>query len=306
MVFKKIIFIVGPTGVGKTSVAYFLAKRLKSEIISCDSMQVYKGISILTNKPSQEIIKNVPHHLIGVVSPLKDFDVVQFRRRALRAMAVILRKKKIPIIVGGSGLYMKILLDGIFENNAQNARLRKKLEREAKIKGSAFLFEQLKEKDPHAAEKIHPNDTRRIIRALEVCLLTGKPISELQKNHQGLWGKFDIHLFALNRDRNELYQMIDERVDNMFNQGALEEVKRLARKRLSKTANAIIGVKEIKGFLKGEYDLERTKYLIKLNTRHYAKRQLTWFRRESRLEWIMLDKNSAPGAVALKIMKGLK
>ncbi len=303
MDFRKIIFVVGPTGVGKTAVVYFLAKRLKGEIVSCDSMQVYKEISIVNNKPSKEILKSVPHHLINIVSVTKDFDVVQFRRRTLRTLLAINRKNRIPIISGGSGLYMKVLLDGIFENSARNLLLRKKLEHEADKKGSAFLYEQLREKDPQAADKIHPHDTRRIIRALEVFIINKKPISELQKRRQGIWGKFDISIFALNRDRSELYQIINNRVEDMFKEGALQEVRRLQKKKLSKTAAAIIGVKEIRGFLNGEYDLERTKYLIKLNTRHYAKRQLTWFRRDTRLKWINVNKEATPKEIASTIIK---
>jgi len=289
---KKIIFIVGPTAVGKTEVALLLAKKLEAEIISCDSMQVYQEINIASNKPSTKILKEIPHHLINTVSITKEFDVVSFRKKAVEAINKIHKKNKIPIIVGGSGLYMQVLLDGIFKGPKKNERLRQELEKEAQAKGEQVLYQRLQELDPRAAAKIHPHDRKRIIRALEVFLTARKPISELQKNRQGLWGKFDIKIFALNRDRQELYESIDKRVEWMFQDGLVGEIQGLLPKKWSRTAEGLLGIKDVKGYLKGEYDLERAKYLMKLNTRHYAKRQLTWFRKDKRIQWLMMDKEN--------------
>ena len=306
MPLKKIIFIVGPTSVGKTALSAVLARKLKAEVISCDSMQVYKEISVVNNKPPKKLLKEVPHHLVGILSIRKDFDVAAFRKKTREVIRRIQEKSKIPLIVGGSGLYVKILLDGIFEKNAKNEGLRRTLEAEAKEKGSQVLHEQLKKVDPKAASKIHPHDTKRIIRALEVFLLTKKPISKLQKTRQGLWGNYDIRVFFLDRERDELYRRIDGRVEEMFEQGLVEEIKGLSDEKWSKTAGAMIGLKEVRGFLSGEYGLERAKELMKQNTRRYAKRQLTWFRRDERFKRIPVGEKETPKDIAEKILKHIR
>lgn len=300
---KKIIFLVGPTAVGKSEVALSLAKQLNGEIISCDSMQVYREVHIASDKPSKEILRAIPHHLVNVVSIVKDFDVAVFRKKVLTTIASIHRKKKIPIIVGGSGLYMSILLDGIFAGQKKDERLRARLEKEAKEKGNSALYQRLQQADPEAAKKIHPNDRRRMIRALEVFLMAQKPISQLQKSRRGLWGQYDIQMFALTRDRQQLYEAINQRVDQMFESGVIDEIESLAKKKWSKTAQRIIGVDEIKDFLAKKHDLERTKYLMKLKTRHYAKRQLTWFRRDQRLEWILINGKDTPQKISETIIR---
>ena len=303
MVFKKIIFIVGPTAVGKTSVSLQLARKISGEIISCDSMQVYKEISIASNKPSSEDLKRVPHHLVNIVSVKKEFDVAHFRKKAVRSIQMIHSKAKIPIVVGGSGMYMSVLLDGIFEGGAKDLNLRKKLETEAQEKGSEYLHRKLLEVDFTAAQRIHPNDQKRIIRALEVFEGRQKTISSLQKKRSGLWGKFNIKIFALNRRREELYELINQRVEDMFTGGIIEEIKKLSKMNLSKTAQGVIGIKEVQGFLNGDYDIERAKYLLKLNTRRYAKRQLTWFRKDKRLKWIMIEPENFISKIVSRIME---
>ncbi len=300
---KKIIFVVGPTAVGKTEVAVSLAKKIKGEIISCDSMQVYKEVRIASNKPSEADLREVPHHLLDVVSVEEEFDVAAFRRMALEAMAGILKRNKIPLIVGGSGLYLQVLLDGIFTGPSRDEKLRKELEAQAKSDGREALYAQLKKVDPKSAEKIHPHDLRRIIRALEVALTTHSLISTLQEERDGLWGKYDIQIFALNRPRERLYELINTRVDVMFKEGIVLEIQELLAKPWSHTAESIIGVKEIRSFLNGEIDLERTKYLMKLKTRHFAKRQLTWFRAEERLKWIMINEDQPLSEVTQLIEK---
>lgn len=286
---NPIIFITGPTAIGKSEVAFLLAKQLGGEIISCDSVQIYNEINIVSNKPSQSVLNQIPHHLINVVSVEDYFDVVKFNQLALESLKQIQSRNKVPIIVGGSGMYMQVLLDGIFDGPPRNEELRKRLQAQADQEGNEALYQQLLTKDPEAARKFHPNDTKRIIRALEVLLQTGEPISQLQKQHQGLWGSYDIHLFGLNRDRQQLYEMINARTEEMFAQGLVEEIRSLQGRSLTATVQRIIGIKEVQGFLNKEYDLERAKYLMKLNTRHFAKRQWTWFRREDRIEWIELE-----------------
>lgn len=300
---QRIIFVVGPTAVGKSAVALVLAEKIKGEIISCDSMQVYREVSIASNKPSSGDLKKVPHHLIDSVSITEDFDVGHFQQKALAAIKAIHAKGNIPVIVGGSGMYMTILLDGIFVDGRKDFSLRKDLEVQAQQEGSEILYKKLLKADPEAANKIHPRDTRRIIRALEVFTLGHQPISVLHKKRQGLWGKFDIKIFALNRARAELYDLINRRVEEMFETGLVDEIKQLLKMKLSQSAQQIIGIKEMKGFLDGQYDLERAKYLLKLHTRRYAKRQLTWFRKDKRLEWVMIDSIETPVQTAQRILE---
>ncbi len=283
---SAIIFIAGPTAVGKTDVALALAQKLKGEIVSCDSMQAYKEASIASNKPSAGQLKKVKHHLLGIVSVKKEFDVAAFQKKAFAAIKGILRRGKTPIVAGGSGMYMQVLLDGIFDRAQKNDRLRGKLAEELASSGADVLYSRLRQVDPPAAAKIHPNDHRRVIRALEVFELKKQPISEVKKNRKGLWGTYPIKVFALNRQREELYSRINARVEEMFAGGLVDEMKKISTMKLSKTAQGMIGLKEVSGFLRGEYDLERAKYLLKRNTRHFAKRQLTWFRKDKRLQWI--------------------
>lgn len=294
----KIIFIVGPTAVGKSDVAFCLAQHIQGEIVSCDSMQIYKEIDVASNKPSQDVLSSIPHHLVNILSIEKEYDVAQFNQRALGTINDIHSRNHVPIIVGGSGMYMQVLLDGIFEGGARNDALRKDLRDQARQCGKQFIYDKLKEMDPVAAEKIHPNDERRVIRALEICMTKKIAISQLQKNRTGLWGTYDIRLFALDRERRELYQMIDKRVERMFQEGVVEEIKKLNDVLWGKTAVKIIGIQEIQGFLRGQYNLEEVKDLIKLNTRHLAKRQLTWFRRENRLEWITVGFEDTPEKIS--------
>lgn len=301
----KIIFVVGPTAVGKSEAALILARELKGEIISCDAMQVYREISIATSKPSPAMLKKIPHHLVNSQSVEDEFDVARFNDQALAAISSIIKKGKVPIVTGGSGLYMQVLLDGIFKGGGKDPQVRAELEQEAEAKGNEALYTKLKKVDPAAALKIHPSDRRRLIRALEVFATTRQPISQAQKSREGLWGKYDIRIFALNRARAELYARINQRVEEMLAAGLVDEIKKLGKYQLSLTAGRIIGVKEIDGYLKGEYDIERAKYLIQLNTRHLAKRQLTWFRKDQRLEWILTGETDSPETVAGKIREAL-
>ena len=289
---NPILFIVGPTAVGKTQLALDLAKKLDGEIISCDAMQVYKEINIASAKPSTKELKNIKHHCLNLVSVTEDFDVAKFRKFALDAIEAIHKKGKIPIVVGGSGMYMSVLLDGIFEQAAKNDALREKLERQIKKEGTAVLYERLKNLDPQAAVKIHVNDAKRIVRALEVMGTTQKPISHLQQKRQGLWGQYEIKIFGLERPRTQLYSRVEERIEQMFEHGLVEEIKKISKKTLSPTAKTLIGVPEVQGYLQEEYDLAQAKYLMKLHTRHYVKRQMTWFRRDKRIEWVQVKEST--------------
>jgi tRNA dimethylallyltransferase len=283
-----IIFILGPTGVGKSDFAIRLAKKIKGEIISCDSMQAYKGMAIISQQPPPEARDIIPHHLVGILSPSKEWSAANFAENAYRLVEDIIQRRRVPLIVGGTGLYARAFIKGLFPSPAKDGRLRKKLYKEATAKGRKKIYNKLLKVDPSYASRIHPNDLRRIIRALEVYELTGKPISEHHASTKGIEDRYKTLIFVLNRKRKELYKRIDERVEEMFNRGVVEEVKRLRRQKISQTAKAALGYDEIDDYIKGKSNLERTKELVKRNTRHYAKRQLTWFRKEQNARWLEL------------------
>jgi tRNA dimethylallyltransferase len=301
-----VIFLVGPTAIGKTETALYLAKKINAEIISCDSMQIYKGMDIITSKPAITVRKRVCHYLIDIVSPVKQYNVVNYRREAVKKIKEILRKGKMPLFVGGTGLYMSVVIDGIFKARSEDKNIRQRLYKEVGDFGSKYLYKRLKDLDPEAAIKIHPHDTRRIVRALEVQEATGKTISCLQKQRKGLGNKYDLRIFCLNMDRDRLYKKIENRVECMFKKGLIREVKKLLKLRLSKTAAAAIGIKELKGYFYGLYGLEEAKRLIKRNTRLYAKRQLTWFRKDKRIEWVEVGDKEKSASLVNRIRKMLK
>ncbi|MBL7072461.1 MAG: tRNA (adenosine(37)-N6)-dimethylallyltransferase MiaA [Candidatus Omnitrophica bacterium] len=280
---QKIIFILGPTASGKTEVAIELAKRLNGEIISCDSMQVYENMDIIT----QGVIDPaIGHHLVKVISPEEEFNAVKFIEMATRAICSILKKGKVPIFVGGTGLYVKRLLDGIFSAPEKDVKLRRALEELAKEKGNVYLHNELKKVDPETAAVLHFNDVRRIVRALEIFKLTGGELTDKKNDSRGIFNKYDCRMFGLSLPRDVLYARIEARVEAMFDEGLVEEVKALKKRALSLTASKALGVKEAEAYLDGKMNLEETKKELKKNTRHYAKRQLTWFRSDGRIEWI--------------------
>jgi tRNA dimethylallyltransferase len=299
---KTVICLIGPTAVGKTDIALRLAKRIDAEIISCDSMQVYKEIDIATSKPTKGQRKSIPHHIIDVVNPCQEYNAARFRKTSQKIINDIHNRGKVPLLVAGTGLYLKALLDGLFKGPGQNVPLRKKLYHQAEKYGPAYCYRRLERLDPQAAGAIHPHDLRRIIRALEVYELTGQTITELKEKTKGLRNRFNLHIIGLIRKRDQLYERIEKRVERMFNQGLVKEIRRLSRRKLSRTAQSLLGYKEISGFLKGEYPLEEAKRLLKLNTRHYAKRQLTWFRKEKGVRWIEVDPGDTPQLVVKKIL----
>ncbi len=302
---KKIIFIVGPTAAGKTEDALSLAKKINGEIISCDSMQVYKGMGVLTSQPSLKFKKQIPHHLIDIVPPTREYNVASYHKAALRKINEIIKRGKVPVFAGGTGLYMSIAVNGIFKIKPPSELIRKRLYRQAEIQGSRYLHDKLKKIDPQAALKIHPNDTKRLVRALEVFMATGKPISYLQKQRKGLSENYDVEIFCLDLPQELLYSRIEKRVDRMFKQGLLGEVEKLLKLKLSKTAQYAIGINELKGYFKGEYDLDTAKALMKRNTKAYAKRQLTWFRKDKRIKWLQIKENQKPRNIGDRIWKEL-
>ena len=280
-----VIFIVGPTAVGKTRLSIKLANRIDGEIISCDSMQIYRGMEILSQAPTNLERNTVRHHLVAELSPAREYNAAVFRSKARNLIDDIIKRKKNPIVVGGSGLYMKALVDGLFPSPKADLNFRSRMQGFIAIHGARALYKKLSKIDPHAAKKIHPNDARRIIRALELYNATGKTMTRLKRSTKGLKDVYRIKIFGLISPREEIYDDINSRVEQMFADGAIDEVKRLRKRRLSKTSKALLGLKEIDGYLRGDYDLEAAKSLIRRNTRRFAKRQLTWFRHDKRVKW---------------------
>ena len=280
----RVFFLVGPTASGKTELSFALAKNLNAEIVSCDSMCVYKGMDILTSKPSALDRKKIKHYLVDMISPTKEFSVAEYRLMALDVIEDILKRGKVPLFVGGSGLYVKAVVDGLFSSNKKDAGFRKRQEQFSEKYGKIYLYNKLKKIDPVTAKKIHPNNLRRVIRALEIYHTERKRPSELKQKTEPL--KYRVKIFGLEVDREKLYGNIDRRVDRMFKQGLVREVKNLSKKKLSLTAKAALGYKEVLGYLKGKYSLEETRELLEKNTRRFAKRQLTWFRADKRIQWI--------------------
>jgi len=285
---KRVVFIIGPTAVGKSKFAVGIAKEIGGEIVSCDSMQIYRGLDILSNKPSAKERKNIPHHLIDIISSSQNFNVNKFIELSNRLIFEIHKRGHIPIFVGGTGLYVDSLLNGLFEGPSQNQKIRKELYQKAEKYGNEYLHRKLSKVDPAAAKKIHMNDLRRIVRALEVYKITKKPISALQSQRKGILEdkRFDIVLFGLILPREELYKNINERADKMFKQGVVLEVERILKKKCSKTFRQALGIKEIGHYLSGNISLREAKELLKRNTRRYAKRQITWFKRNFTIYWI--------------------
>ncbi len=289
---KRAICLIGPTGVGKSEAGLLLAKELDGEIVSCDAMQVYREVNIACDKPSPAMRQSIPHHMIDVASVMEEFNVSQYRQMASDIVKDIITRGKTPIIVGGSGMYVNVLLDGIFEGAPKDKVLRLELETKAKDpEGLSAMHKQLRQIDPLAAKKIHPNDAKRIIRALEVVMTASTPISALQPKREGIYSQYNVTMIGLNRERWQLYRRVEERIDRMIEQGLVEEVRKLNQLPLSRTAATLIGIPEVTGYLNKEYDLERAKYLMKLNTRHFVKRQLTWFKRDERIRWIEINAN---------------
>ncbi len=293
MMKKPLIILTGPTAVGKTAASIGLAKAVGGEIISADSMQVYRHMDIGSAKITKEEMGGVPHHLVDVLEPEEDFNVVLFQRMALAAMKEICAKGRIPIVVGGTGFYIQALLYDIdFTENDSDDSYRSELEEEARSRGALYLHEMLLRADPEAARQIHPHNIKRVIRALEFHRKTGGKISEHNAREREKESPYQYAYLVLNDDRAKLYERIDRRVDQMMDSGLLEEVRSLKARGLTKNHVSMqgLGYKELLGYLEGDYSLEEAVRIIKRDTRHFAKRQITWFKREKDVVWI--DKKS--------------
>jgi tRNA dimethylallyltransferase len=278
----RVIFIIGPTAVGKSALAVELAKKYNGEIISADSMQVYKGMDIGTAKPTKEELKSIPHYLINIKDPKEYWSVTDFVEQTHLLIGIISAKKKLPIVVGGTGMYLFALLEGFsFPEIKKDEALREELEKER----LPILYEQLKEVDPIAAAKINQNDKKRIIRALEVFELTGRPMSSITKSGTDL--PFTTITIGLNMDRERLNKKIDSRIDKMIDRGLIEEVKNLVEQGCDErcTSMQAIGYKEVVEHLEGRTSKAEMIAKLKQDTRNFAKRQMTWFKRFKDVHW---------------------
>lgn len=280
---KLLVFVVGPTAIGKTSTAIDLATHFNTEIISCDSRQFYKEMNIGTAKPSPNEIKKIKHHLVGNISVNKNYNISEFTNDANNILKSILDKKNIAILVGGSGLYIESLIFGIDQIPEVSMDLRNKLNNDLKNNGIKFLQDLLKNMDPEISDKIDMKNPRRVIRALEICLTSKKKYSQIIDKTQKI-PKYDFLCIGLDCNRKELYEVINKRVDSMMANGLVSEVKSLYRFRKNNALNTI-GYKEIFEYLDGKDSLENCVEKIKVNSRRYAKRQLTWFRSKNYVKW---------------------
>ena len=289
---KKLIVLTGPTAVGKTELSINLAKAVNGEIISADSIQVYKGMDIGSAKITPDEMQGINHYLIDILEPAEEFNIHLFKTLTLKAMDEIYAKDKIPIIVGGTGFYIQsVIYDIDFCDTEADNSYRESLETLAQNKGNLYLHEMLRKVDNKSADAIHPNNVKRVIRALEYYNQTGQPISEhniVQKNNSS---PYNFAYFVLNDQRELLYERINKRVDTMFENGLIQEVKELLNSGCNKDMVSMqgIGYKEVVEYLEGKLSLDETKELIKKNTRHFAKRQLTWFRREKEVNMININ-----------------
>ena len=286
---RPLIILTGPTAVGKTAASIGLAKAVEGEIISAESMQVYRGMDIGSAKISRKEMDGVRHYLVDVLEPEEEFNVVKFQRLARQAAEEIYSRNKIPIVVGGTGFYIQALLYDIdFTENDGDISLRQELEKTAEEKGPEYLHQLLQEVDPQAARDLHPNNIKRVIRALEFYRQTGQKISEHNRKERAKESPYRYAYFVLTDDRARLYNRIDRRVDAMMEAGLLEEVRSLRDRGVKRTCTSMqgLGYKELYACLEGECSLDEAVRIIKRDTRHFAKRQLTWFRRERDVIWL--------------------
>ncbi len=287
----KIIAVIGPTASGKTALAVKLAKLFNGEVISADSMQVYRGMDIATAKPDEKEMSGIKHHLISIINPDEEFSVSEFKERAKDAINDITSRGKLPIIAGGTGLYVDTLLNNTtFLDNTKSEEIRCELQKRAEEEGTQKLYDELKEKDPSAAEKIHPNNSLKIIRALEILYSSGKTLTEQNEHSHKDETPYESLIIGLTaEDRNYLYDRINLRVEMMCDAGLLDECRAFYSSSFAHTAVQAIGYKELKPYLDGEISLDEAKENLKQATRRYAKRQLTWFRRNEKIKWFNTD-----------------
>lgn len=304
---KIALFLVGPTAIGKTDLAIDISRRIPVEIVSADARQVYRLLDIGTAKPTKGMLDSVPHHLINFLRPEEYFSAGSYAKIARIIIEQILQRQKTPLIVGGSGLYIKSLIDGIMDLEIRDEKIRSSLRQRLLREGIAGLYTDLLEKDPQLAARLKPTDKQRIIRGLEVVLSTGRRLSDLLEAPTAA-ADFTPLIFGLTANKSWLYERINIRVEAMFERGFLSEVANLKLHGYSPSLNSLntVGYKEVYEYLENRISYDQMLESIKKNTRHYAKRQLTWFRKDQRIKWIEIDKYSDMQKIAEDIVKRYK
>ncbi len=302
---QRVLAVVGPTASGKTALGIALAKKYDGEIISADSMQIYEGMDIATAKPTVEEMQGVPHHLIGILPRNQAFSAAEYVALAKEKIAEVAARGKLPILVGGTGLYVDSLLNGMqFSEEGNDPALRETLYEQAKTDGKEVLHARLAALDPEAAASIHPNNVVRVVRALEVCLSSGRKFSELKAENASHPSPYDACIIGLDyAERSVLYDRINRRVDLMLQQGLLEEARAVHESGGMRTAASAIGYKELIPYFEGSASLASCIEVIKQETRRYAKRQLTWFRRNHQICWLILSENAEVAEILEKAEK---
>ncbi|MCX6173361.1 MAG: tRNA (adenosine(37)-N6)-dimethylallyltransferase MiaA [Ignavibacteriales bacterium] len=301
---RKVIIITGPTCSGKTKIGISLAEKFNTEIISADSRQIFKYLNIGTAKPTADQLQLVKHHFIDFLEPDEVYNVSRFETDSLKIINKLFVNGKTPIVVGGSGLYIKALVEGIFDSVDVDKEFREELKQKREKFGNEYLYDELKKVDLQSASKMLPQNWKRVMRALEVFHLTGEPIWKFQKNYERETD-YKFILFGLNWEREKLYRNIEVRVDRMIQDGLVDEVKNILSLGYSKNINSLntVGYKEIISYLESEITLERAIELIKRNTRRYAKRQMTWFRKTKEIHWLACDENTTSEQLVSLIIK---
>jgi tRNA dimethylallyltransferase len=305
---RWVVFIVGPTASGKSEVALEIAHALRSDIISADSRQVYRGLDIGTAKPAPRERSFVRHHLIDIVDPDQDFSAGHYKQLAEGVIEGLHREGKIPVVVGGTGLYVRVLRGGLCKGPGANWELRRRLQKEEEELGEGTLHRRLAQVDPESALRIHPRDRVKVIRALEVYTQVGRPLVQFHREHGFREGRYQVLLFGLKRERDDLRQRIEERVDEMIRRGLVEEVRGLLERGYHEGLSAMqgLGYRQVVCFLKGEISLEEMIRVLKRDTHRYGKRQMTWFKREENIHWFFMKRGSTSSEVVTEMLEEIK
>ena len=301
---KPIVVIVGPTAVGKSRVAIEVAKVFETEVLTADSRQVYRGMDIGTDKPAREERQTVPHRLIDLVNPDESFNAGLYRRHALDEIERLYRDRRLPLVVGGTGLYVRILLKGLCGAPPTDPIMREALQQEAKDHGYDRLYARLVAVDPVAAARLHPRDESKVIRALEVYQLSGRRMSEFQQEHGFDERPFSALIIGLNRDRDLLYRCIEERIDWQLAHGLIEETTQLLAQGYRRDSAAMkgLGYRQVAEYLASQYDAAEMVRRFKRDTRHFSKRQMTWFRKEPGIQWLMIKESESAQHTAGRVL----
>ncbi len=301
---NPLVAIVGPTAIGKSRIGVEIAKVLHTEILTADSCQVYQGMDIGTDKPTSAERQGVPHRLIDLVAPDQAFNIGDFRRHALQDISRLHNQGLLPLVVGGTGLYIRGLLRGLCPGPPANWPIRQALTQEAKEQGWPFLFQKLQHVDPELAQRLHPNDQPKLLRGLEVYHTLGIPLSKVQQQHQFQESPYPFLLIGLSMERQTLYHRIETRVELEIEKGLVKETQQLMEQGYSRTLGSMkgLGYRQFSGYLAGEYSYEEAVRLLKRDTRHFAKRQMTWFRKEPAIQWLTVEESAAPESTANQIL----